>query len=170
MKTLLPLILLSFGLASCVVTNVTPTSGETVKVSGVYQRGHDLTEPRPKSGKYLRVTDGGVAVLKDGAGLYLRTEVITKPDKELFVTVDYDDPQSGTISNTMAFVPSAKVLEFSVPRFQKDLIPYSTYSVTVKVFASKNAPTPIETITQEIRSYVDSRGSSPQVMSRLKTQ
>lgn len=170
MKTLVSLIILSFGISSCALNNATRSSGGDVKASGIYQKGHDLTEPRPKSGEYLRVTDGGVVILAAGAGLYVRTEVIKKPEQELFVTIDYEDPLRGKISHTMSFPPTARILEFSAPRFQKGLVPYQKYRAVIKIWPNKDASSPIETIIQDIRSYVDTRGSTPKVVSRLRTQ
>jgi hypothetical protein len=136
---------------------------------GTYQKGSNVTEPRPKRSAYLETLHGGVVVMPEGAGYYLFTRVIKKPEKELYVTVEYEDPMGGKpFVNDMAFVPTAEELHFSAPEFIRGLKGYGDYEVVVRVFESKSATQPIDTLRQTIRSYIDTRGAKPKMFKRLK--
>ncbi len=138
-------------------------------VTGTYQKGSNNTEPRPKRSTYLETLHGGVVVMPEGAGFYLFTRVIKKPENELYVTVEYENPLGGKpFVNDMAFVPTAEALHFSAPEFIRGLKSYGDYKIVVRVFESRSATEPIDTLKQSIRSYVDTRGEKPKLFKRLK--
>lgn len=156
------------SVVSCSMPELTysPVQGE-VQARGIYRPGNNITEPRPMAGKYLKVTDGGVLVLREVAGLYVNARVIQKPESDLFITIDYEDPRSGTISNTMVFDKEAVGFGFSSPRFQSGLIPYRNYMVVIKVWNNNRQESLLDTIRQPVRSYVDTRGDKALVLDRM---
>lgn len=105
------------------------------------------------------------------AAFYLLTKVIKKPDKKLYIRVDYENPAGGSpLQNDMWFGPSAEWLRFSAPKFVKGLKSHADYVITVRIFPSRGAPEPIDTLRQTIRSYVDTRGPKAQFYKRLKVK
>ena len=68
----------------------------------------------------------------------------------------------------MVFRRDLKELHFSAPEFVKNLTNYSDYTITVKIFESRDAREPIDTLKQTIRCYVDTRGAKVQVFKKLK--
>ena len=58
-------------------------AAEPLLISGTYQKGSNVTEPRPKKSEFLQTLHGGIAVIGDKAGYYLFTRVLKKPDKDL---------------------------------------------------------------------------------------
>jgi hypothetical protein len=163
------------GIIAAVAITITITitstilTAEPLLVSGTYQKGSNITEPRPQKSHFLQTIHGGVAVLDGDAGFYLLTKVINKPDKTLYIRVQFQNPAGRSpLQNDMAFEPSAERLLFSAPRFVKGLRSYSNYAIIVKIYASREAPEPIDTLRQTIRSYVDTRGQRAQLYNRLK--
>lgn len=137
-------------------------------VSGVWRQGSNVTEPRPQRSEYLQVQEGGVAVVPKGTALFM-TVVPAKPVVQpLYMTIDYEDPSAGTLRNTATLTPKLAGYTFSAPRSQPGLRPYRDYTVTVKLWKSKGDARPVDTLTQKIRSYVDTTGPQPQILSRLQ--
>jgi hypothetical protein len=159
----LRVVILAFAVTSTI------RGAEPGLVSGTYQKGSNITEPRPQKSQFLQTIHGGIAVIGADAGFYLLTKVIKKPDKTLYIRIEYENPAGGSpLQNDMTFEPSAKRLLFSAPRFVKGLRSYSDYAITVKIFPSREAEEPIDTLRQTIRSYVDTRGQKAQLYNRLK--
>jgi hypothetical protein len=159
-----------FLLCSLLVFISAPTYADEPKlVIGTYQKGNDVTEPKPQKSQYLETKHGGIVVVGDKAGYYLFTKVIRNPEKELYVTVEYENPRGGTpLTNDMPFKPDAEALHFSAPDFIQGLKSYGTYEITVRIFDSKESTTPIDTLTQKVRSYVDTQGAKTKLLKRLK--
>jgi hypothetical protein len=151
------------GAASAVI------AAEPLLISGTYQKGSNVTEPRPNKSEFLQTSHGGVAVIGDKAGYYLFTRVLKKPDKDLYVRVEYENPTGGPpLTNDMVFRRDLKELHFSAPEFVKDLRSYSDYRITVKIFESRDAREPIDTLRQTIRCYVDTSGAKIKLYNKLK--
>ena len=117
---------LIFSLCGCVSATRPPSSGRPTLAFGVYEKGHNITEPKPQKSEYLETKTGGVVVLSAGAGLFLETRVIKHPANELYITVEYENPLGGiSLTNDMPFKPEAEELHFSVPAFQPGLRCYA---------------------------------------------
>ncbi|MGI8497335.1 MAG: hypothetical protein ACR2OG_07125 [Gemmatimonadaceae bacterium] len=142
---------------------------EALLVSGTYQKGSNITEPRPKKSEFLQTLQGGIAVIGDKAGYYLFTRVIKKPDKDLYIRIEFEDPAGGPpLTDDTIFRRDAEEFHFSTPQFVKGLRNYSDYMITVNVFESRGAGKPIDILRQTVRSYVDTRGSKAKMFNRLK--
>lgn len=155
-------------LVSVLFATIAGPAAQPALVIGTYQTGSNVTEPRPKKSAYLETLHGGIVVVGDSAGYYLFTKVIRKPEKDLYVVVDYENPSGGKpFTNDMEFKTTAEELHFSAPEFVKGLESYSDYDITVRVFESKEAKEPIDMLKQTIRSYVDTRGPKAKMFRRL---
>jgi hypothetical protein len=138
-------------------------------VIGTYQKGSNLTEPRPKKSEYLETMHGGIVLIEDVAGFYLFAKVIKHPERELYLRIEYEDPSGREpLVNDMRFMPDADELHFSAPHGVRGLKSYGDYQIVVKVFDSKDAREPLDTLKQTVRSYVDTRGEKPKLFKRLK--
>ena len=138
-------------------------------VIGTYQKGNNITEPRPKKSEYLETLHGGIVLIDDQAGYYLFTRVVKHPKRELYIKVEYQDPAGGKpLVNDMPFMPTAEELHFSAPHGVKGLKSYGDYQIVVKVFASKDSKEPLDILKQTVRSYVDTRGPKPQLFTGMK--
>lgn len=160
--------LLALFAAGIVCLSVSLKAAETILVVGTYQKGNNVTEPRPKSSEYLETLHGGIVVVGNGAGFYLFAKVIRIPTKSLYVVVEYENPEGKPLTNEMNFAPSAKELHFSAPEFVRGLKNYSDYEITVRIFESKESKEPIDVLKQTVRSYVDTRGPKVQLFSKIK--
>jgi hypothetical protein len=156
-------------LCGCSTTTRESPQNQPTLVFGVYAPGHNITEPKPQKSEYLETKSGGVVILSGGAGLFLQTRVIKHPISELYVTVEYENPQGGTaLKNDMRFTPETKGLYFSAPSFQAGLKGYADYVITVRIWDTKDSEKPIDTLVQKVRSYVDTTGPSPMMFDKLK--
>ena len=164
MKNIFPILIFIFVATSTVFSQ---------EFSGVYRKGHNVTEPRPKESKYLKVIDGGVVVHGQKAGLYLTVEV-KDMTSSLYITATYPNPATGeTMTNDMFLMgnPGAKkpsLAQLGSPDYIKGLKIYSDYKVHLKVYQKKGDIRPIDSLTQVIRSYVDTTGPKLKVFSKLK--
>ena len=155
-------------LCGCVTTTTTPPIGQPALVFGVYESGHNVTEPKPQSSEYLQVETGGVVVMEQGAGLFLKTRVIKKPAYEYYITVEYENPVGAPLLNDAPFKTGATNLNFSVPSVQSGLKSYADYKIVVRIWEKKDSEKPIDVLTQTVRSYVDTTGPKPLIFDKLK--
>lgn len=161
------------SLIAAVILACAPSAraAEPALISGTYQKGSNITEPRPKKSEFLQTIHGGITVMGSEAGFYLLTQVIKKPGKRLFIMIEYEDPSGRSpAKNEMIFRPSAERLMFSSPAFVKGLRSYAHYSITVKIFESRGAQKPIDTLRQTVRCYVDTRGPKAVLSDRLQVK
>jgi hypothetical protein len=159
----------SIFLVSLSLAVVAARAAQPALVIGTYQKGNNVTEPRPKKSEYFETLHGGIVVVGDNAGYYLFAKVIKKPAKDLYAVVEYENPSGGKpFTNDMEFKTTAEELHFSAPEFVKGLKSYSDYEITVRVFESKEAKEPIDVLKQAIRCYVDTRGAKAKMFNRLK--
>jgi len=140
-------------------------SAEPQMVYGVYERGHNITEPRPQKSRFLQTTRGGVAVIGQQAGLFLTVKTNEHPKNALYIKVKYEDPRGGPPAwNDMDFSPNASGFNFSSPSFVQGLKIYSDYEIEVSVFEHSGDLKPIDILRQKVRSYVDTRGAELKVL------
>jgi hypothetical protein len=144
-------------------------SAEPQMVYGVYEHGHNITEPRPQKSRFLQTTQGGVVVLGQKAGFFLTVKTNEHPKSALYIRVEYEDPRGGIPAwNDMEFSPNAGGFNFSSPGFVEGLKIYSDYEIKVSIFERSGDPKPIDVLRQKVRSYVDTRGTELKVFSKLQ--
>jgi len=136
---------------------------------GTHYKGSDLTEPRPVSGKYLKVINGGLVVINSkDAGFYINMKLKDKIDKDIYVVTAYENPldKNAPFVNDFIVTPDmyAKTIEFSSPDFIKGLKYWRNYKVNVTVYEDKSMAKQIDGFTQNIRSYVDTTVQPIKVM------
>ena len=138
-------------------------------VSGTFMPGSNSTEPRPAQSRYLETLHGGLIVIGDAVGFYLFIRVREAPAAPLYITVEYPDPLGGPpITNDMDFLPVATDLHFSSPDAVRGIKLYSDYQIVVRVFDKKGSDSPIDTLVQTVRAYVDTRGAHPKVFKGVR--
>jgi hypothetical protein len=77
-------------------------------------------------------------------------------------------PLAEPFTNDAVLKPTTEGLVFSSPDFVKGLRIYADYTITVRIFASRNAADPIDMLKQKIRCYVDTRGPTLKLFESLK--
>lgn len=166
---LLSLVLLP-TLASCVGMGSKAYSGnEKAMVRGTRTAGSNVTEPRPRSSRYLETLHGGfVIVRKNVVGHYLQIKVREAPPKPMFIKVHYETAdKKRTISNTSRFPPSADGFVFSAPEHVPGIRIYQDYEIRVEVFESAGSSKPVDVLVQPVRSYVDTTGDAVKVFNNV---
>lgn len=133
-----------------------PTSKMTL-ISGTYKRGANVTEPRPVEGKYLKVQHGGVIIIPSGAGFYINTTVKKSPKKDLYIVIEYENPndKSKPLTNDQKFLKTSKGFYFTSPSVINGIRGYESYEINVKIYDSKKKDRLLDQFTQKFRSYVD---------------
>lgn len=139
-------------------------------VMGTYQKGSNTTEPKPRKSKYLQVMTGGAIVVENGAGFYLKTAVIKKPEKELYLKVFYTNPRDKKkpFVNDMLFTPDLGLLKLSSPDIIPGIVGYRNYRITVKIYDNKDSKEPIDVLKQNVRSYIDTQTDQVLVFYRMQ--
>lgn len=140
-------------------------------VVGTYQKGSNITEPRPAESKYLRTTLGGFHLIQGMAGFKLFIEVIQHPEQrvytrvmienpkaadERFVYEHYLDPDTPSITITHGPAIGLKI--------------YKDYTLDVFLFSDAARTQEIDHLTQKIRSYVDTTGKKLKLFKGIKAK
>ncbi len=137
--------------------------------SGIWQQGHDLTEPRPKKSDLLAVRDGGVVIMPKGAGYYLTVSLKEPHDQPLYFKITWPNPldKHMPMVNDLTLPSGDTQMNFSAPEYVKGLRIYKTYTIKVEVFDNpQHFGRPLDTLSQKLRSYVDSTGTYIKVYGR----
>ena len=164
--------LIVFFTVSLLLGGVLRGQDAPMMVAGTYTRGSNLTEPRPVKSKFLETIQGGVVIINGKAGFYLIVNTRKPFGRPVYVTTEYENPVDPTkpLVNDMSLPAEGGQLNFSSPDFVRGLKINEEYRVTVKVFESKAASEPMDTLVQKIRSYVDWTGPEVKIYDRLKTK
>jgi hypothetical protein len=140
-------------------------------VSGVWQKGHNITEPRPKSSKFVKTIDGGFFFVPAGAAYRVEIEVSPDLATPYFVQATLENPQDSKKPFIHERVVSTPEKQFTLAHGPvKGLHIYRDYRVEVKIFRAKGDAEPIDVLDQKVRSYVDTRGTGVKVMGGMKEQ
>ncbi len=130
-------------------------------IAGTYQKKmSNVTEPRPVESKYLQVIAGGVVLIDNGAGLFLRVRWIGEPIKNTYFKIEYPNPKDPSQPLVNDFFNETGLTEynFSSPDVIGGLVGYRDYFITVYVYENKESKEPMDVLKQKVRSYVDTRG------------
>jgi hypothetical protein len=130
-------------------------------VSGVWRKGHNITEPRPKSSIFMKVLEGGFLVLPTAAAYRLEIEVSPKLSTPYFMQALFENPLDRSkpfTEETVVSQPDRNVTLTHGP--VKGLRISGDYRITVKIFRHKGDAEPMDVLEQKVRSYVDSKGSA----------
>ncbi|MET0086417.1 MAG: hypothetical protein ABW082_07885 [Sedimenticola sp.] len=149
-----------FVLSACVSAPTYKSArniSEPMFLSGTWQEGSNVTEPRPVESKYLLEEHGGTVVIESGAGLYLKAKVKEAPERELHMVIEYDNPSSPSspLVNEQVFPVNAEGFVFSSPSVTQGLAGYHDYKVSVYIYKSRAKVALVDKLVQVVRSYVD---------------
>jgi hypothetical protein len=128
-------------------------------ISGVYQKGHNVTEPRPKSSKFVQVTDAGFFVSGSQASYYVGIQMSAETPVPYFIQAIFENP-----SDPKKPFVEQKVISGGEPARSifhgpvGGLRIYRSYHLTIKLFRKKGEQTPFDVLEQTVRSYIDTTG------------
>ncbi len=129
-------------------------------LSGTYLKGlSNITEPKPIESENFEVLAGGTVIIEQGAGFFLNVKLRKRPNTKLYFKIEYPNPNNPNkpLINDMEFQEGMKECHFSSPEVIWGLKGYSDYTIKVDIFENKTAVKPIETLNQNVRSYVDTQ-------------
>jgi hypothetical protein len=151
-------------LASLALLGAVPGSDVNL-VEGTWTKYSDPSWPHPQKSRLLETLQGGVAVLEDGAGLYLMVKPLAPFEKTLYATIEYPNPADPkrVLVNDAELSARWKEYQFSSPELMTGLEAGVDYKVTVRIFDSMMSKQPIDILVQPIRSNVDTRGPKPKI-------
>ena len=146
-------------------------AAEPPLVSGIWQKGHNITEPRPKSSKFMKVTDGGFLVIPSAAAYRLHIEISPSLETPYFMQAVLENPADRTKPFVEEAVISQRQEGLTVAHGPvKGLRISGDYRIVVKIFRRRGDAEPIDTLEQKIRSYVDTTGPAIKMKGGMKSQ
>ncbi|HKP03925.1 MAG TPA: hypothetical protein VJU77_11275 [Chthoniobacterales bacterium] len=128
-------------------------------ISGVYQKGHNVTEPRAKSSKFVQLTDAGFFVSGSQASYYVSIQMSAETPAPYFMQAIFEnpnDPKKPFVEQKVISPgePARSIFHGPV----KGLRISRSYHLTIKLFRKKDEPTPFDVLEQTVRSYIDTTG------------
>jgi hypothetical protein len=140
-------------------------------VSGVWHKGHDITEPRPKSSKFVKTVDGGFIFNPAGAAYRVQIEMSSDLATPYFVQARLENPEDSKKPFTYERLISAPEKRFTLAHGSvKGLRIWHVYHIEVRLFHHKGDAEPFDVLEQNVRSYVDTRGPTTKVSGAMKEQ
>jgi hypothetical protein len=140
-------------------------------VGGVWQKGHDLTEPRPKASKFVKTIDGGFLFNPAGAAYRVEIEMSSGLATPYFMQALLENPEDSKKPFSYERLISVPEKRFTLAHGPvKGLRIWHVYRVEVKLFHHKGDAEPFDVLEQNVRSYVDTRGPSVKVSGAMKEQ
>lgn len=139
-----------------------------VFISGIYQGGPAITEPRPVQSSLMAVTKGGFQVADGEAAYVLRVTLSPDLPEQFFARAIFENPQefSEPFVEEGEFLQRPSVLTPAHGPVS-GLVMFKDYRITVELFAKKGDRAPLDTLTQTLRSYIDTQGDEPLVYTDL---
>ena len=156
-----------FGFALCPAAR----AAEPPLVSGVWHKGHNITEPRLNSSKFMKALEGGFLVLRTATAYRLEIEASPNLSTPYFMQAVFENPadrKKPFIEETLVSEPQ-KVLTLTHGPV-KALRISGDYVVTVKIFRRKGDAEPNDVLEQKVRSYVDTTGPALKMKGGMKSQ
>jgi hypothetical protein len=146
-------------------------AAEPPLVSGVWHKGHNITEPRLKSSKLMKALEGGFLLVPTAAAYRLEIEVSPSLSTPYFVQAVFENPadrRKPFVEETSVSQP-AKVLTLTHGPV-RGLRISGDYRITVKIFRRKGDAAALDVLEQKVRSYVDTTGPTLKMKGGLKSQ
>jgi len=138
---------------------------------GTYQKGNNITEPRPTRSQYFKTSIGGFQIIQGLAGYKVFIDVVKHPEKRCYTRAILENPE-----NTKAPFVYDHYIDPSTPSTTlthgpvKGLQVYKDYKVEFIMYEDEARTKEIDHLTQEIRSYVDTTGEELKLFRRLETK
>ena len=140
-------------------------------VSGVWKPGHNFTEPRPKSSKYMKTIDAGFLVSGTQEAYRAEIQVSPKLAPPYFVRALFQnplDPRKPFVEETLV---SETMAQFSLTHGPvKGLQISRDYRITVEIFRQKGDAQALDVLVQSVRSYLDTTGPVTKLKSNLRAE
>ncbi len=167
-KSVLKLVAISLVAAGCSSSPPKSLPAGRYFVSGIYQGGPTITEPRPVQSSLMAVTRGGMQVADGEAAYVLRVTLSPDVPGQFFARATFENPQEFS----EPFVEEGEFLQrpaILTPAHGpvSGLVMFKEYRITVDLFKNKGDRAPLDTLTQIIRSYVDTQGAEPLIYSEF---
>jgi hypothetical protein len=136
---------------------------------GTYQKGNNITEPRPQESKYLRTRMGGFEIIQGFAGLKLYIDVIKKPDQRLYTKAIIPNPKNSNAPFVYEHyidpnTPSTTLTQG--PMMGLEI--YQDYLVEFILYSDEARSQEVDRLSQKIRSYVDTTGDKLKLFGNMK--
>jgi hypothetical protein len=144
------------GVLGLITGLIAQTTFADTLVSGVWRKGSNVTEPKPQKSAHLKTVSGGFGSTDEGVK-YVLNVAITKPFKDdMSIRAEFQNPldlsapfiEEGTIE---AKAKSIRLVHGPV----KGLKIHRSYWVKISIYAPDDKATPVDTLTQNIKSYFD---------------
>ena len=129
-------------------------------IVGTNQKGKsNITEPRPVTSQYLDVDAGGIILVKQGAGFFLKVSLIRQLPAKAHFKIEYPNPKDSQhpLVNEMEHDPNLGGYLFASPDVVWGLKGYGTYEIKVYVYAHRGDTEPIDVLKQNILRYADTQ-------------
>lgn len=152
----------------CFTLNAFYLEAETY-VSGTYQPGHNITEPRPQKSKFLKTYTAGFAVSEQGARYALLIDAFTKRKKDYLIKAEYEDPHHKNPIIQEGKLPHKDKSISLGTDFIKGLEIKKDYVVKVYLIDIDTHEV-VDTLTQKVRSYVDTTGDKVIIIRGLENK
>lgn len=137
-------------------------SADTIKeilVSGVRSQSDQfLFDPKPQTSEYLKTFQGGFNISKYGARYYCLWDITKDRDKNLYVRMELDNPldKKNPIVEEGVIESAAKSLHVAHGPIE-GLKMYGSYRIKVYLYSDEAKTELVDQLTQNIKSYVDTR-------------
>ena len=146
-------------------------TAEPPVVSGIWQKGHNITEPRPKSSKFMKVLDGGFLVVSSAAAYRVYIEMSSSLETPYFMQAVLENPADRTKPFVEESVISQHEERLTLAHGPVEGLRISgDYRIVVKIFRRRGDEEPIDTLVQKVRSYVDTTGPGLKMKRGMKSQ
>ena len=164
----LKLVAISLVAAGCSSSPTKSIPAGRYFVSGIYQGGPAITEPRPVQSRLMAVTKGGFQVADGEVAYVLRVTLSPDLPEQFFARATFENPQefSEPFVEEGDFLQRPSVLTPAHGPVS-GLVMFKDYRITVELFAKRGDRAPLDTLTQTLRSYVDTQGDEPLVYTDL---
>ena len=159
MKHIFILVIFAFALTGCVTSSPVNSPDQVLLISGVYEKGHNVTEPRPITSKYFKTTFGGFKSFDNTAGYLLVAEIWKHPTKRLYTKFIIENP----LDRSKPVIYS-HYIDPSTPDTRVEYGPvsgleiYKDYTIEIVAYDDEKMTRKVDHLVQKIRSYVDTTG------------
>jgi hypothetical protein len=130
-----------------------------VLVSGIRsEKDQFLFDPKPRTSEYLKTYQGGFYVSKYGARYYCLWDIVKERHKSLYVRMELENPL-----NEKEPIIQEGVIELEAHSLNvaygpiEGLKMYGNYRIKVYLYDDEAKENLVDQLTQEIKSYVDTR-------------
>lgn len=139
-------------------------------VSGVWKKGHNITEPRPESSKFMKMFDAGFLVAGSDEAYRVNIDISPTTPTPYFIQATFENPKDAKKPFREETVISKPQRSASLTHGPvKGLRIYRDYRITIKLFHHKGDAEPFDVLVQTVRSYIDTTGPATKLKDGMKS-